>query len=84
MEAASFAPLLPRVVTAPIIIIIKDLDSKGERISKKGQAIINTTQHLPSAVQPRRPALMFSHTHREGEILPCPFFLRRRNHKTER
>lgn len=62
------------IITATIIIItiiiIKDLDSKGDHISKKGQVIINTTQHLPSAVQPQRPLLMFSQAHREGESFP--------------
>lgn len=75
------------VVTATviitIIIIIKDQNSKGEHISKKGQVIINTTQHLPSAVQPRSPLLMFSHAHREGEILAFPFFPQWRKHEAE-
>lgn len=59
-----------RLLTATIIIIIKDVDSKGDHISKKGQVIINSTEHLPSTVQPRRPLVMFSYVHREGEILP--------------
>lgn len=67
------------VVTATIIltiiIIIKDLDSKGEHISKKGQVIINTTQHLPSAVQPQRPLLMFSHSPPQGGGNPSFPFL---------
>lgn len=46
------ACVITATIILTIIIIIKDLDYKGEHISKKGQVIINTTQHLPSAAQP--------------------------------